>query len=107
MQLAEKAGAFARLGTKVYAIAIAGDEELTELQEELGDGVMVLADSEGRATAAFGLIDRTPFPPGKRLARSALVYIDQLGVVRYRWLTKNYRRRPAPDEVLRRIDQLR
>ena len=107
MQLAEKAGAFARLGTKVYAIAIQGDEELRELQEELGDNVMVLADPEGRATAAFGLIDRSPFPPGMRMARSASVYIDARGVVRYRWLTKNYRRRPTPDEVLRRIDQLR
>ncbi len=107
MQLAEKSGAFARLGTKICAIAIQRDDELQELQKDLGDGVMVLADPDGRATAAFGLIDRTPFPPGMRLARSASVYIDARGIVRYRWLPKSYRERPEPDELLRRIDQLR
>ncbi len=97
---------FARLGVDLYAIAIEKREDLEDLQESLGTAVTLLADPDGVAVEAFGVMDPDPIPP-QPLARSATFFIDQEGVVRYRWLPRDYRNRPAPDDILRQIDRLR
>ena len=56
-------GEFRRLGARLYAIAHQGREELADLQEELGTGITLLADPEGKAIVAFGMLDPSPFPP--------------------------------------------
>jgi peroxiredoxin len=94
VQLAERKDDFSRLGTGVYAIAVEPADELTDLQEELGQGVTLLADPSGHAVRAFGVYDRFD------LARAATFLIDRGGRIRYRWLADNYRKRPDPDDVL-------
>ncbi len=51
-------------------------------------------------------MDPDPIPPGL-VARAATFFIDREGVVRYRWFPKDYRRRPAPRDILNQIDRLR
>ena len=81
-------------------------EDLEDLQESLGTAVTLLADPEGIAVEAFGVMDPDPIPPGL-VARAATFFIDREGVVRYRWFPKDYRRRPAPRDILNQIDRLR
>ena len=66
----------------------------------------LLADPDGVAVKAFGLMDPDPIPP-RPLARSATYFIDREGVVRYRWFPKDYRTRPVPGDILNVIDRLR
>jgi peroxiredoxin len=94
VQLADRKDDFQRLGTDVFAIAVGPVEKLYDLQERLGDGVTLLADPEGSAVKAFGMHHRFG------LARAGTFLIDRGGRVSYRWLTGNYRKRPAPDEIL-------
>ena len=94
VQLAERKDAFARLGVAVYAIAAGPAEALKPLQEKLGDGVTLLADPEGKAVTAFGMLERNG------LARAATFLLDREGRVSHRWLAENYRKRPQPDDIL-------
>lgn len=75
-------------------------EQLRKLQDDLGPGVILLADPEAAAIAAFGMLDPEPFPPGRVIARAGTVLIDKQGVVAQWWLTDNYRERPDPTEIL-------
>ncbi len=96
VQLAERKDEFARLGIAVYAIAAQPVEKLAPLQEKLGIAVTLLADPEGKAVRAFGVLEKYG------LARSATFLLDREGRVSYRWLAENYRKRPAPEEILAR-----
>lgn len=94
VQLAERKDEFARLGVSLYAIAVGPAAELAPLQEKLGAGMTLLADPEGRAVTAFGMLE------GNGLARAATFLLDREGRVSYRWLAENYRKRPVPDDIL-------
>ena len=107
MELAERKSKFDRLGTKVFGIAVADRDALADLQDTLGDNLTLLADPEGKAADAFGVVDTDPLLFGRKLAQSATFYVDKKGRIRYRWLPKSYRTRPNPDDVLKRIDELR
>jgi peroxiredoxin len=64
--------------------------------------VTLLADPEGQAIEAFGMRD----PRGLRhpyTARAGTFLIDREGTVRRHWLAENYRRRTAPEEILRHL----
>ena len=94
VQLAERKEAFDRLGIAVYAIAMQPVEKLAALQEDLGQGVTLLADPEGAAVTAFGMSERFG------LARAGTFLLDREGRVTHRWLAENYRKRPSPDDIL-------
>jgi peroxiredoxin len=94
VQLAERKDEFARLGVSLYAIAVGPAAALAPLQEKLGAGMTLLADPEGRAVTAFGMLE------GNGLARAATFLLDREGRVSYRWLAENYRKRPEPDDIL-------
>jgi len=101
-RLAERKGEFDRLGVTVYAIAIDDPADLAELQEELGEAVTLLADPGGQAVSSFNMMDPKPFP-ARTQARAGTFWIDRDGVLRERWLPRNYRERPDPDEILGKI----
>lgn len=94
-ELADREKSFARLGTRVYGISTRTPEDLADLQEDLGTGVTLLSDPGGVAVSAFGMMDSR-----MDIARSGSFLLDRQGRVKYRWLTDNYRERPAPDEIL-------
>ncbi len=101
--LAEKSGEFERLGVRVFALAVEDPAKLQTLQNEFGNRITLLADAEGEAARALGLIDPDPFPPGRILARAATLFFDRDG--RFRWAAypKSYRARPDTGDVLAAI----
>ena len=84
----------------MFAVIAQRAEKLEGLQEDLGDAITVLADPEAVAIERFGMLDPRPFPPGMRLARSGIYYIDPKGIARRRWLVDNYRDATDPAEIL-------
>ena len=101
-ELAELSGEFRRLGARLYAIAHQDRDALAELQSDLGDGITLLADPEGKAIVAFGMLDPSPVPP-RPMARAGVFLISREGVIERRWLPGRYHQRPAPDEILRAL----
>ena len=82
----------------MFAISTAAPASLRDLQEDVGDGVMILSDPQGAAIDAFGMRD------GKRgIARAGVFLVDRDGVVRAAWPGDSYRERPSPDEILARL----
>ncbi|MHC4938147.1 MAG: peroxiredoxin family protein [Planctomycetota bacterium] len=100
VRLADYAEEFRKKGARIYALCAGEREELAKLQDDLGSGVILLADPEAAAIAAFGMLDPEPFPPGRVIARAGTVLIDAEGRVAGWWLTDNYRKRPDPAEIL-------
>ncbi len=95
-ELAGRKDAFDRLGIAVYAISTEEREKLASLQEDLDAGVTLLSDPEGVAVAEFGMAERFG------LARAGTFLLDREGRVAHRWLAENYRKRPSPDDILRK-----
>lgn len=102
MGLADHKEEFARLGVRVFALAVDEPADLAELQERLGDAVTLLADPSGQAVAAFDMLDPDPFPDRVQ-ARAGTFWIDRDGRLRFRWLTDSYRKRPGAEEILAKI----
>jgi len=90
---------FRAKGARVYALGVGEREDLDELQRELLPGVVLLADPEAAAVAAFGMLDPDPFPPGRVLARAGTVLIGRDGEILRWWLPDSYRERPEPGDI--------
>lgn len=103
VRLADYKHAFDRLGLRVFALMAESEEDLGDLQTDLGGAITVLADPAATAIERFGMLDPDPFPPNRRLARSGIFFIDPKGVVRFRWLVANYREATDPEEILRAL----
>ena len=101
-ELAARSGDFRRLGARLYAIAHQDRAALAELQEDLGEGITLLADPEGKAIVAFGMLDPSPVPP-KPMARAGVFLISREGMIEQRWLPDRYHERADPDEILRAL----
>ena len=101
-ELAGVSAEFRKLGARIYAIAHQDRETLRELQTDLGPGVTLLADPEGKVIVAFGMLDPSPFPP-RPMARAGIFLINRDGVIERRWLSDRYHERPDPQEILRAL----
>jgi len=66
----------------------------------------ILSDPELRAIDAYRLRHAGGGPDGADIAHSASVLIDRDGVVRWTYVTQNFRVRPTPDDVLHAVDAL-
>jgi peroxiredoxin len=66
----------------------------------------ILSDPDLLTVDAYGLRHIGGGPDGQDLAHPASVLIDGAGIVRWTSVTRNYRVRPTPADVLRAIDSL-
>ncbi len=84
---------------RVYALSTDPRKKLEGFQQTLGRGVTLLADPDGSAVRAWGMLDEKPFPK-QGIARSGSFHVDARGVLRHRWLPTHYHSRAEPDEIL-------
>jgi peroxiredoxin (alkyl hydroperoxide reductase subunit C) len=105
---------FRGLGAELVAVSSSPVEEHRALAEKLasgGDagapGLTILADVEGEAIRAYGLIhpDALPFTDTP-IARPAVFLVDGEGVIRARFLTDNWVVRPRPEQLLGKLKEL-
>ncbi len=95
---------FRELGAEVMAVVIDPVEENRKVVERLGLDYPILADPDGRAIRAFGLLHAgaNPMVEGADMARPA-TYVFADGRARWRDITENYRVRPGADQVLEAV----
>ena len=77
-----------------------------QLARDAGLGFPLLADPELRTIDAYGLRHAGGGMGGEDISHSASVLIDADGVVRWVFVTRNFRVRPTPADVLRAVDAL-
>jgi peroxiredoxin len=80
-------------------------ETNAQLRRDAGLGFPILSDPDLRTIDAYGLRHHAGHE-GQDIALSASVLIDADGVVRWTHVTRNFRVRPLPGEILAAVDQL-
>ena len=97
---------FTGRGAQILAVVVDPMQKNAEVVRDLGLSYRVLADPEMKVIDAYGL--RHPGGhEGQDIALSATFLIDEKGVVAWRSLTENIRKRPRPDDILAEIDRRR
>ena len=71
--------------------------------DRLRDGLVLLSDPDGRVIADYGLSDVTL---GEEVARPATFVVDPAGVVRWRHLPQDWRRRLSALDYLKIFDAM-
>jgi len=66
----------------------------------------ILSDPGRQAVDAYGLRDAGGGPDGQDIAHPASVLVDGAGIVRWTSVTRNFRVRPVPADVLAAVDGL-
>lgn len=89
-------------------VAVVVDPPATnaELARDAHLSYPILADQNLRAIDAYGLRHAGAGPDGHDVAHPASVLIDADGVVRWTFITHNFRVRPTPDAIVAAIDAL-
>ncbi len=78
-------------------------EDIAFREDQLRDGLVLLSDPEGRVIADYGLSDVTL---GEEVARPATFVVGPDGVVRWRHLPQDWRRRLSALDYLRVFDAI-
>ena len=81
-------------------------ETNAQLVRDAGLEYPILADPDLRTTDAYGLRHAGGGHGGVDIALSASVLIDASGIVRWVFVTRNFRVRPTVSDVLAAIDAL-
>ena len=90
----------------IAAVVVDPPETNATLARDAELGYPILSDPELRAIDAYGLRDAGTGPEGRDISHSATVLIDGEGIVRWTSVTRNFRVRPTPADVLAAIDGL-
>ena len=93
-------------GCAVAGVVVDPVETNADLVRAAGLGFPILADPDLRMIDAYGLRHPGAGPDGHDIAHSASVLIDRDGIVRWAFVTRNFRVRPTPTNVLAAIDAL-
>jgi len=93
-------------GTAVAGVVVDDPATNADLARTAKLDYPILSDPNLRAIDAYGLRHAGAGPDGGDIAHSASVLVDGSGVVRWTFVTQNYRVRPTPAEVLAAIDAL-
>jgi len=80
-------------------------ETNAQLAHDAGLDFPLLSDRDLRTVDAYGLRHHGGHE-GTDIALSASVLVDASGTVRWTHVTRNFRVRPLPDDVLAAVDQL-
>ena len=92
---------FAAVGAEVVAISSSGVDDHRKVATRIGASFPILADPEGVAIRAYGLLHSGALPGYDRpVARPAVFVLDGEGVIRERFLTDNWRVRARPERLL-------
>jgi peroxiredoxin len=87
----------------VLAVSTDAWTDIRYREEQRRAGLVFLADPEGHVIADYGLSDHTL---GRAVARPATFVLDEAGVVRWRHLPSDWRRRLSATDYLRVFDAL-
>jgi peroxiredoxin len=94
-------------GCAVLGISTDSPQTSADLARDADLHYPILSDPDLRTIDAYGLRHPGGGPDGQDIAHSASVLIDGAGVVRWTFVTRNFRVRPTPADVIGAVDALR
>jgi peroxiredoxin len=89
-----------RLGVRPVAISVDSSEESAALCKKAGLTYTFLSDPKAEVIRLYDLLHKGAGMEGKDIARPAEFLLDSSGVVRWLNLTKDFRVRTTPEDVL-------
>ena len=89
-----------RQGVRPVAISVDTPDESAALCRKAGYTYTFLSDPKAEVIRRYDLLHRAGSPDGKDIARPAEFLLDASGVVRWRNLTEDFRKRATPADVL-------
>jgi peroxiredoxin len=93
-------------GTAVAGVVVDDPATNAELARTAKLDYPILSDPDLHVIDAYGLRHAGAGPDGGDIAHSASVLVDGSGVVRWTYVTQNFRVRPTPADELAAIDAL-
>ncbi|MBN2584677.1 MAG: peroxiredoxin family protein [Planctomycetes bacterium] len=107
-QLAKLQGNLERIrkrGASLVAVSIDERSLVRRLADELGLGFVLLSDPDSSAIDAYGVRNRL-LGVKSGIPHPSVFIIDGQGIVRFREVRHNYRRRTTPHRMLRALDEV-
>jgi peroxiredoxin len=90
----------------IAGVVVDTPETNADLSRQVKLDYPILSDPSLHTVDAYELRHAGGGPDGQNIARSASVLVDGAGVVRWTFVTRNFRVRPTPADVLAAIDAL-
>jgi len=92
---------------RVLSVCVDSVETNAKVVENLDLDFPILSDPDLKVIKAFGLLHKGGYArEGADVARPAVFVLDQQGVVRWRHLTDNWRKRVRPEVVLEQLSKI-
>jgi peroxiredoxin len=98
--------ALGKRGCAIAGVVVDTPETNADLSRQVKLDYPILSDPSLHTVDAYELRHAGGGPDGQNIARSASVLVDGAGVVRWTFVTRNFRVRPTPADVLAAIDAL-
>lgn len=111
MQLKELLSPSRKESTRILVLSVDQPADLRRMVERISreDGVApdfpFLADTGHRVIDRYGLLNPDD-PRGRQIAHPATFIIDKEGVVRWRFVETDYRKRPTNEEILAALEKI-
>ncbi len=105
-RLQESVRAIAAHGASLVALSVDPPRLSRRLAEELGIGFPLLCNPDGSAIDAYGVRNRL-LGARSGIPHPAVFVIDARGVIRFREVHRNYRRRTSARRILRILEKLK
>jgi peroxiredoxin len=90
-----------RQGVRPVAISVDTPDESAQLCRKAGYTYTFLSDPKAEVIRRYDLLHRGGSTDGKDIARPAEFLVDASGVVRWRNLTEDFRKRATPEDLLK------
>jgi len=94
-------------GGRVVAVCVDSVEKNRGVVEQLKLDFPILADTDFVTTDAYGLRHKLGNPmEGRDISRPAIFLLDSEGIVRWRYLTDNWRVRVRPEAIVEQLAEM-
>jgi peroxiredoxin len=100
--LASNYDKFKAAGAEILAISVDPPEKSREMAEKLKLTFTVLSDPEHRVIDRYGILD-----PGGKISIASVFVIDKNGIVRWSYVTDDYKVRPLDETILAELAKIK
>jgi len=93
---------FKAAGAEIVAISVDPPEKSREMAEKLKLTFTLLSDPEHKVIDRYGILD-----PGGKISIASVFVVDKEGIVRWSYITDDYKVRPLDDTILAELAKIK
>ena len=93
---------FKAAGAEILAISVDPPEKSREMAEKLKLNFTLLSDPEHKVIDRYGILD-----PGGKISIASVFVVDKEGIVRWSYITDDYKVRPLDDTILAELAKIK